>query len=207
MTVFATLGPAGSNHDYVTRRYLRFHNLERASIKLFAQFDAAFEHLVGGQVDYLVQVAVHPSVASCVATFRGRAHLVDAFIGPSQPMAVLTRIDVERPRSLGLQPATRDYCDVSRWETLVAEPSTVDVAQGLVDGKYDSGITLSRFATEHEALLRVDENIGQVSDPWLVFSARQRRWGTRGRISVSMFELETPAHAIDNVKPDRQGIF
>ena len=65
--------------------------------------------------------------------------------------------------------ATRDYIDTARWQTLVAEPTTIDVTQGLLDGKYDSGITLSRFAEVHPDSLILDEAIGSVVDPWLVY--------------------------------------
>ncbi len=169
MLVFATLGPDGSNHDWVAKRYLEFHDLDDARVQLCSDFDHAFDRLLSGDAHYVIQAAVHSSVTETVARHRDRAHIIDAFISPSQPMAVLTRIDVEIPTSLGLQPSTREYVDVSRWETLMAEPSTVDVAQGLLDGKYDSGITLSRFAEESPGRFRIDEAIGAVVDPWLVY--------------------------------------
>ena len=169
MLIFGTLGPAGSNHDWVARRYLAFHGLDDARVALFADFDAAFESLLRGGVHHVIQVAVHPSVTGSVARYRGRAHIIDAFISPSQPMAILTRSDVDAPTSLGLQMATREYADTSRWQTLVPEPSTVAVAQGLLAGKYDSGLTLSRYADAHPDRFRVEETIGEVVDPWLVY--------------------------------------
>lgn len=169
MLVFATLGPAGSNHDWVAQRYLAFHGLADARLELHADFDQAFESLLTGNADHVIQVAVHASVPETVARYRERAHLIDAFVSPSQPMAVLTRRDVDRPRSLGLQMATRDYVDTSRWEELVAEPSTIDVGRGLRAGKYDSGITLLRYAEAHPDDLQIDETIGTVVDPWLVY--------------------------------------
>ena len=39
-------------------------------------------------------------------------------------------------------------------------------------GRYDSGITLARFAEEHPQRLRVEEAIGTVVDPWLVYGTR-----------------------------------
>ena len=169
MLVFATLGPAGSNHDWVAQRYLAFHGLTNARLVLYADFEAAFQNLLAGEVDHVVQVAVHASVPDTVARLRGRAHVIDTFLSPSQPMAVLTRRAVARPRSLGLQMATRGYVDTTRWDDLVAEPSTVDVGRGLLAGQYDSGITLLRYADEHAEMLRLDETIGTVVDPWLVY--------------------------------------
>lgn len=169
MLVFGTLGPAGSNHEWVARRYLAFHALDQARLELFADFEQAFESMFSSDVDYIIQVAVHASVPDTVARYRNRAHVIDTFISPSQPMAVLTRRDVGVPRSLGLQLATREYVDTSRWGELVPEPSTVDVGQGLLEGRYDSGITLMKYANEHSDKLRLDETIGSVVDPWLVY--------------------------------------
>ena len=169
MLIFGTLGPAGSNHDWVAKRYLDIHRLAAAQIKLFMDFDAAFDAMFQGQVHHVIQVAVHPSVTHTVAKYRGRAHLIDTFISPSQPMAILTRIEVETPSTLGLQMATRDYVDTSRWPTLISEVSTVTVAEGLLAGQYDSGLTLLRIADEYPGRFRVDEVIGAVDDPWLVY--------------------------------------
>lgn len=169
MLIFGTLGPAGSNHDWVARRYLAFQGLNEARIELFSDFDAAFEAMLGGDIDHVLQVAVHPSVTQSVARYRGRAHLIDTFISPSQPMAVLTRAEIDRPTSLGTHPATTDYVDCARWETIHHEDSTIAVAQGLLEGKFHSGITLMRFAQEHPAIFRIDAEIGAVVDPWLVY--------------------------------------
>ncbi len=165
MLIFGTLGPAGSNHDWIAKRYLDFHGLPDAQIELFSDFDDAFDAMFQGRIHHVIQVAVHPSVTSTVARYRGRAHLIDTFISPSQTMAVLTRSEVDTPSTLGLQMATRDYIDASRWPTLVPEVSTVTVAEGLLTGRYDSGLTLLRIAEQYPDRFRVDEVIGTVDDP------------------------------------------
>jgi hypothetical protein len=169
MLTFGTLGPEGSNHDWVVKQYLAFHRLRNAQIDLFTDFDDAFRAMFNGQIQHVIQVAVHPSVINTVAKYRGRAHLIDAFISPSQPMGVLTRSEIDAPRTLGLQMATRDYVDSSRWQTLIPEVSTVTVAEGLLAGRYDSGITLLRIADQYPDRFRVDEVIGSVDDAWLVY--------------------------------------
>jgi len=169
MLIFGTLGPAGSNHDWVAKRYLDFHGLDNARVELFMDFDSAIASMLRGDTHHVIQVGVHPSVTDTVARYRNRAHIIDTFISPSQPMAVLTRTEVAVPASLGLQMATRDYVDVSRWETLVPEVSTVTVAQGLLDGKFDSGLTLLHYTDEHPGRFRVEGIIGAVTDPWLVY--------------------------------------
>ena len=169
MLIFGTLGPSGSNHDWVAKRYLAFHGLDDAEVELFADFDTAIRSMLSGKVHYVIQVAVHTSVTDIVARYRNRAHIIDTFISASQPMAVLTRSEIKVPKSLGLQMATRGYIDSSRWETLVTEPSTVAVAHGLLDGKYDSGITLLKYEKQHPGRFQVEQTIGKVVDPWLVY--------------------------------------
>jgi hypothetical protein len=85
-------------------------------------------------------------------------------------MAVLTRTEVSEPVSIGLQPATREYVDLSTWPEQIDEPSVIDVANGLLEGRYDSGLTLSRFAEEHPHRLEVVASVGHVIDPWLVYA-------------------------------------
>ncbi len=197
MLIFGTLGPAGSNHDWVAKRYLDFHGLPDAQIELFSDFDDAFDAMFQGRIHHVIQVAVHPSVTSTVARYRGRAHLIDTFISPSQTMAVLTRSEVDTPSNLGLQMATRDYIDASRWPTLVPEVSTVTVAEGLLAGRYDSGLTLLRIAEQYPDRFRVDEVIGTVDDPWLVYG---RESTCQGRVqawpdspAAALFRRQEPA--------------
>lgn len=171
MPTFATLGPDGSNHQLVTERYLQFHGLTGARVTLVTDFGRALDLMLSGEADHVIQVAVHPSTTETVARayFRHRIYVVDTFIAPSHPLAVLTRAEVSTPATLALQPATRDYIDASRWQTLVPETSIASVAQGLLDGHYDSGITRLDLADRHPGRFRVDEVIGTIDDPWLVY--------------------------------------
>jgi len=180
MLTFATLGPSGSNHELVTRAYLELHGLSNARIVFVDDFDQALELMVEGAVQHVVQAAVHPQATSTVAKacLRHRIFVIDTFISPSHPLAVLTRVEVVTPQSLGLQPATKDYVDTDRWPTLVPEGSTVAVGEGLLAGRYDSGLTLLALADRYPGRFRVDEIIGSVDDPWLVFG-RQRTTGGR----------------------------
>ncbi len=47
------------------------------------------------------------------------------------------------------------------------------IADGLLEGKYDSGLTTIEFAEKHKDKLRVDIYIESVDDPWLVFGKQQ----------------------------------
>lgn len=169
MLRFLTLGPTGSNHEFVTARYIQHHGLEeRASMALVLSFEEAARMVIDGEGDYIVQVAVHPSTADIVAKYRKQLFVIDAFVSASQDMAVVTRVDVDTPRTLALQPATRDYVNTDGL-TLIPETSTASVANGLLSGKYESGLTYSSLATGNPTRFRIDEQIGTVDDPWIVY--------------------------------------
>jgi hypothetical protein len=166
---FLTLGPTGSNHEFVTARYIHHHGLEgRATLALVLSFDDAAQRVIDGHADYIVQVAVHPSTADIVARYRKQLFVIDAFVSASQDMAVVTRVDVNRPQTLALQPATRDYVKTEGL-TLIPETSTASVADGLLSGKYESGLTYTSLVTDNPTRFRIDEQIGTVDDAWIVY--------------------------------------
>jgi hypothetical protein len=169
MPVITTLGPAGSNHEWVTRRYLDFHGIADARIDLVLDFDDAVQRVLDGRADHIVQCAAHAAVARTVGAHRDRLFLIDTFLAPSRELAVLVRRDVTTPRSLGLQPATRSYLDTSRWVELIDEVSIVTVAEGLLASRYDAGVTAADYAVQYPDRLHVDERLGTVVDAWLVY--------------------------------------
>ena len=173
--VFVTLGPAGTNHEMVTKNYLSFRGLASATIALVDDFYEGLSMMTNGRADFMVQVAVHPDCADVVASahFAHGVHIVDTFISPSKELAILTRAEVETPRTLALQPATRRYADLTRWNELIPVASIMAVADGLLSGDYDSGLTTLELAERHPDRLRVDARIGSVDDPWLVFGKRR----------------------------------
>ena len=175
MLTFATLGPQGSNHELVTQNYLAFHGLAESQIVLVDDFAKALDLMVAGQVQHIVQVAVHPQTTGTVAKayFRHGIHVIDTFISPSRPLAILTRAEVAEPQTLALQPATRDYADISRWPTTIPEASIGTVAEGLLAGRYDSGLTALDLAAQHSGRFRIEVEIGTIDDPWIVYG-RQR---------------------------------
>lgn len=186
---FVTLGPHGSNHEYVLKRYLRHHQLV-AQIDLVLDFHDGASRLIDNAADFMLQVAVHPQTATVLATYRHSIFVIDTFISGSQDMAVVCRRGIDKPRTLGLQPATRDYVDATRFESLVPAISVASVAQGLMEGKFDAGITSASLAEEMPDRFRIDEFIGTVDDAWIVY----------GRKPVSRGELvscrTSPAAAV-----------
>lgn len=167
--LFATLGPEASNHALVLRRYLEARGLRQAHMRLFDDFAAAFDALLSGAVDYVLQVSAHPAHGDCVGRTMGRAFIVDTFIAESRPLALLTRMDVEVSRSIGLQPATRHYTDLSAWRQQMEEPTIVAVAEGLLAGRYDSGIAALDTTEHHPGRLRAERILGAALDAWILF--------------------------------------
>lgn len=174
---FATLGPAGSNHEKATRTYLRFHGLTDAELSYFETYSQALDMLRGGEVDFFTQVCAHPEVAITIEKFHRDVFVVDSFIAPTRPMGVVTRRDVGEPKSLGYMIATAGYFDRSRWSTIVTEISNGAVAEGLLAGKYDSGFTTTELVERHPDRFRIDEYIGEVDVCWLVYGRERVRKG------------------------------
>lgn len=178
--VFVTLGPRGTNHELVTQRYIAFRKLHEASITLIDNFYDGLSILAAGDADFMVQVAVHPECSNIVsaAHFDHGIHVVDTFISPSKELGIVTRKDVTSPSSIGLQPATKGYADLSLWDEQIAVPSIMDAAKGVLEGVFDSALTAVEVAHDHPDEVRIDVVIGSVDDPWLVYGKQQVSNGT-----------------------------
>jgi len=100
--------------------------------------------------------------------------VVDTFIYPTKHLVLLTRREVERPRSLGIVPATKGYVDLSQWEEIVDVASKPIVAEELLRGDYDSGLTHMEHFEEHEDELRLDLDIGEIDTTWVVYGTTKR---------------------------------
>jgi hypothetical protein len=173
MKTFATLGPAGTNHDLNTRRYIDFHGLQGAKIVYVNHFFDALEMMRAGTVDFTIQVCAHPDVALTIERHHTEIFLVDSFIGTTKAMGVLTRSEVAEPKSLGYMVATRGYFDTARWETRLEQVSNAAVAQGLLEHRYDSGFTALELAEQHPGKFRIDQVIGEVDVVWLVYGKQR----------------------------------
>jgi hypothetical protein len=174
--IFATLGPSGTNHEFVARKYIAFHELHKPTLRLSDTATAGAEAVRDGLADYFIICAVHPDTPNIVGRFFREVFIVDTFISPSQPLAVLTRADVTKPRSIGvLHPATTDYIDTSKWELVskITTGSLHTVADGLLEGQYDSGLVYLNYAHRYPGQLRVDQEIGSPDDAWLVLGRKR----------------------------------
>lgn len=172
-----TLGPEGTCHERAVRRYMEFQGISAFEVEFIADFLDGLELIRGEENAFLVQCSAHPKVHVVTELYWSEIFVVDTFIYPTKALAVLTRREVERPRSLGLVPATAGYIDADDWETIVDVQSKPIVAEELLAGRYDSGLTHLEHYFDHEDELRLDLEIGEIDTTWLVYGTRKRFQG------------------------------
>lgn len=178
MITFATFGPEGTNHERVTKDYIRFHGIENARVELVPNFDVATKGLLNGDFDFVVQCAVHPETPETMGSNFQHMFAVDSFISRSKELAVLTRKEVETPRTIGLlSPATESYIEVRRWETLVPGVSLPIIFDNLLNGAYDSALVYLEYAQQYPDRVRVDEVLGSPDDVWIVYGRERTSEG------------------------------
>jgi hypothetical protein len=174
---FITLGPSGTCHENALLRYLEFQGLPDARVELVANFDEGLERAHDEPNAFLIQCSAHPDVHVVTERYRHEVYVVDTFMYPAKEMALLERTDVEYPKTLGIVPAALGYPDLTRWETVVEESANPIVAQNLLAGKYDAGVTLAEYADKHPDAFRVLERYGEVDTTWVVYGRRRRYQG------------------------------
>jgi len=171
---FATLGPGGTNHELITKRYLQSQGIRSHEIKFVLTFKDAITLLLADEVDYIMQCAVHPETPQTLGENFRTVFAIDCFISDSQELAVLTRRAIDRPESIGvLLPANEKYTDLSRWPKVVSFPSLPLINDALLAGEIDSGLVYRSYADKHPDTLRVDEVIGSPDDVWIVYGKRR----------------------------------
>src|SRR5215218_11054590 len=110
-----TLGPAGTCHERAVRRYMEFQGVTAYDFEFIGDFLDGLERIRGRENAFLIQCSAHPKVHEVTERYWSDVFVVDTFIFPTKALAVLTRRDVSRARSLGLVPATAGYIDKSEW--------------------------------------------------------------------------------------------
>lgn len=169
-----TLGPSGTCHERAVSRYMEFQRIEDFEIEFIGDFLHGLERIRGREDSFLVQCSAHPKVHEVTERYWREVFVVDTFIYPTKHLVVLTRRDVERPRSLGIVPATKGYVDLSQWEEVIDVVSKPVVGEELLAGRYDSGLTHMEHFEEHSDELRLDLDIGEIDTTWLVYGTRKR---------------------------------
>lgn len=166
----ATLGPSGSNHELIAKRYLQMRCSDEGSIELFSQFEDAFQALIAGQVSHLLQCTAHATHSDCVGRYMHRAYPVDTFIAGSKPLALLAQRTIAQPTQVALQPATRYYTDLTGYMEIIEAPTIVAVAEGLLSGHFEAGICAEEVLALAPEQLRMVQSLGPALDTWVMFA-------------------------------------
>jgi hypothetical protein len=174
---FITLGPTGTCHEHALLAYLDFQGLEDARVEFVSDFHEGLERVHQEPDSFLVQCSSHPDVHIVTERYRQEVFVLDTFMFPAKEMGLIVRRDVEQPKTLGVVAAAMGYPDLTRWETVVQEPANPIVAENLLAGKYDAGVTFVAFGEAHPQELRVAERYGEVDTTWLVYGHRRRYRG------------------------------
>ncbi len=191
-----TLGPEGTCHERAVQRYMRFQGVEDYGIELITDFFVGLEMVRETPNSFLVQCSAHPKVHEITEKHWTEIFVVDTFIYPTKHLVLLSRREVERPRSLGIVPATKGYVDLSRWEEIVDVASKPIVGEGLLRGDYDSGLTHMEHFEEHTDELRLDLDIGEIDTTWVVYGHEKRFEGeVIGIPSAHLFRTAASAAA------------
>jgi len=194
-TTFVTLGPTGTCHERAVTRYAEFQGIEDFELDFITDFFAGLEKIRGRDDAFLVQCSAHPLVHEITEKYWTEVFVVDTFIYPTKHLVLLSRREVERPRSLGIVPATKGYVDLSQWEEIVDVASKPIVAAELLEGRYDSGLTHMEHVEDHADELRLDLDIGEIDTTWVVYGTSKRFQGEV--IGIPSAELyRQPARAL-----------
>jgi hypothetical protein len=169
-----TLGPEGTCHERAVKRYLEFQGVNGYRIELITDFFVGLEMLRETPNGFLVQCSAHPKVHEITEKYWRDIFVVDTFIYPTKHLVLLSRKEVEKPRSIGIVPATKGYVDLSQWDEVIDVVSKPVVGEGLLRGDYDSGLTHMEHVEEHAAELRLDLDIGEIDTTWVVYGHQKR---------------------------------
>ena len=171
---FVTLGPEGTCHERAVTQYARFQGIEDVELDLITDFFDGLERIRGRDDAFLVQCSAHPGVHEITEKHYSEVFVVDTFIYPTKALAILSRRDVEHPRSLGIVEATEGYVDLSEWEVKVPQISKPLAAEALLRGEFDAALTHLEWLDRHPDELRLDREIGEVDTTWVVYGTTKR---------------------------------
>lgn len=185
----------GTNHELITRKYLALHGISNFEIRFVLAFQDAIEQLKRGDVDFIMQCAVHPDTPQTLGENFRSVFAIDCFISDSQELAVVSRRDIAQPRSIGvLLPANEKYTDLSKWAKVVPYRSIPLISEALLAGQLDSGLVYKRFADQNPDQMRVDEVLGSPDDVWIVYGKERAFRDTPIGLSSGAFLKEVAAN-------------
>jgi len=176
-TTLVTLGPSGTCHERAAAAYMEFQGVEDYELNFIENFFDGLERIRGREDAFLLQCSAHPLVHKVTERYWDEVFVVDTFIYPTKALAVLSRREVERPKTLGLVPATAGYIDEGDWDEIVDVTSKPIVARELLEGRYEAGLTHLEHAERHPEQLRVEQEIGEIDTTWVLYGTRKRFQG------------------------------
>jgi hypothetical protein len=171
---FITLGPAGTCHENALQHYLSFQGVTPHEVVLVENLLDAIGRVREEPNTFLVQCSAHVQVHLVTERYHEEVFVIDTFIYPTKELGLVFRNDVGEHKSLGIVSATHGYLDLSRFETIVDQPSKPVVARNLLDGKFDAGLTHVHYADEHPGVLKLAEYYGAIDTTWVVYGSRKR---------------------------------
>jgi hypothetical protein len=174
---FVTLGPAGTCHERAVREYAAFQGIEDFELDFITDFFDGLERIRGRDDAFLIQCSAHPLVHKITEKYWTEVFVVDTFIYPTKHLVLLSRREVEKPRSIGIVSATKGYIDLAPWDDVIDVVSKPVVGEGLLRGDYDSGLTHMEHLEEHSDELRLDLDIGEIDTTWVVYGTTKRFQG------------------------------
>jgi hypothetical protein len=172
-----TLGPTGTCHERAAAAYMDFQGVEDFEFEFIGDFLDGLERIRGKDDAFLIQCSAHPLVHKVTERYWDEIFVVDTFIYPTKALAVLARTDVESPRTLGLVPATGGYIEVGEWDEIVEVQSKPIVAEELLAGRYEAGLTHLEHLAARPDELRLVEEIGEIDTTWVVYGTNKRFQG------------------------------
>jgi hypothetical protein len=174
---FVTLGPKGTCHERAALAYMDFQGVQNCDVEFIEDFFSGLELVREREDVFLIQCSAHPLVHKVTERYWDEVYVVDTFIYPTKALAVLARREVDRPRSLGLVPATAGYIDEGDWEDIVDVVSKPIVARELLEGRYEAGLTHLEYADRYPEELRILQEIGEIDTTWIVYGTTKRFQG------------------------------
>lgn len=171
---FYTLGPEGSCHEHVTKNYISKKNIDHYEIILFDDILEAADSLTNATEGYLIQCSAHLQVHIITEKYLGELFVIDAFVAPTQPLAILKRKDISEPSTLGIPEPALGYINNKDWNEIILVSTKPVVARNLLLGKYDAGFAYQHNAVEHPDKLEIMYGIGEVDTAWVVYGKNQR---------------------------------
>lgn len=189
-----TLGPEGTCHERAVAEYAAFQGIDDYEFEFITDFFVGLEAIRGRDDAFLIQCSAHPLVHKITEKYWTEVFVVDTFIYPTKHLVLLSRREVEEPRSIGIVPATKGYVDLSQWDEIVDVASKPLVGEGLLRGDYEAGLTHMEHLEEHPDKFRLDLDIGEIDTTWVVYGTRKRFAGeVIGIPSASILSAALPA--------------